>query len=155
MPEDAQQSQQDQGSAPSMITKSYLATLLCDDGPSVEASNGSGVMSRAVKAHLDNDPVWAHKHGEPPDQLFVSTDLHEYDVHVRQEPVNAEGYANFSLPAGGHHDTVLSGLSVKITCDRGISEWVTRRDERGPWTLPVTFEVSPDSKLSSPCTWLI
>jgi len=55
MSEDTHQSQEDRGSEWSIVTKHYLATLLYDDGPVVEASNESGVLSRAVKAHVAHE----------------------------------------------------------------------------------------------------
>jgi len=55
MSEDTHQSQEERGSEWSIVTKHYLATLLCDDGPVIEASNESDVLSRAVKAHMGDE----------------------------------------------------------------------------------------------------
>jgi hypothetical protein len=76
MPEDTQQSQQDPESALSVVTESFTAMLRCDEADSVEAVNGGGMFSCAVKLHIDDGPVCIHKDGDPPEQLYVPTDSH-------------------------------------------------------------------------------
>jgi hypothetical protein len=149
MTADTQQSQEDSGSAPSLVTESYTAMMRCDDAHSVEAANGFGKFSCAVKLHIDNGPVWIHKDGDPPGQLYVPTDFHEYDLHARKEAVNAEGQQSYSFTMDREVDHILPGYSAVFVCDRGTREWKTLHDERGPWTLPGTIKVSPKLKLCS------
>lgn len=148
----SQQSQDASRSASSMVTKTYLATMLCEDEPSVQAALQSGVFSRAVKMHIEGDPVWAQKHGEPADQLFVSTDNHVYNMHAHSRPVNAEGHANFDFTPDPGLDSVLEGFEAEFTCDRESEEcdgkpknWTSISDGRGPHIVPGTFKVRLES----------
>jgi len=70
-------------------------------------------------------------------------------LHPRKELVGAEGYDSYSFTIDREVDSILPGHSAVFVCDRGPKEWKTLQDERGPWTLPGTLKVSPESRLCS------
>jgi hypothetical protein len=143
MPQSAPSTGSNTASQPPMYHASYLASMLCDDEPSIVLEKERGIFRRLVEVKVDNeDLIWSAKGNDEPDNPFVPTVSSTYLHTAEKEPGGAGGfYDKYSLTNG--HDSLLRGISAYLVCNREPTGWQSLSPgERGPWKRDATLYVS-------------